>query len=82
MKNRYQNYRIVLLKSKVRFVASCMEETDPQRVRHTFFIAQVCVCCGKAEEKGWVLLECSWGTRRRIRLLQFRVKPHLQLCVS
>lgn len=31
MKNQYRNYRIALLKSKVRFVANCMEETGPQR---------------------------------------------------
>lgn len=57
MKNQYWNYRAVLLKSKVCFVANLMEETDPQRDRHTFIIAQVCVHVGKAKERDWVLSE-------------------------
>lgn len=40
MKNQY---RIALLKSKVCLVANCTEETDPQRDKHAFVIAEVCV---------------------------------------
>ena len=81
MKNQYWNYRAVLLKSKVCFVANLMEETDPQRGRHTFIVAQVCVHGEKAKERDWVLSECSWGAWRRFRWLQFRVRSHFQLYV-
>ena len=81
MKNQYWNYRAVLLKSKACFVANVIEETDLQRDRHTFIIAQVCVRGGKAKERDWILSECSWGAWRRFRWLQFRVKSHFQFCV-
>lgn len=60
MKSQYCNHRITLLKTKVCFVANCMEATDPHRDKHTFVIAQVCAYSGKAEENGWVLLACGW----------------------
>lgn len=68
MKNQYHNYSVALLKSKVCFVANCIEETDPRRDKHTFIIAQGCVCCGKTEENDYHY-SVAGDTGRRIKLL-------------
>lgn len=61
MKNQYRNYRIALLKSKVHFVANCMEETGPQRDK-AYLRSPTGVYLGwKSRGKGWVLLQCGRG---------------------
>lgn len=83
MKNQYRNYRIALLKSKVCFVANCMEETDPQRDKLTFIFFFTSVYLGqKGRGKCWVLLQCCWGYQEKDQIVAIQSKTSLTVtCV-